>query len=885
LEQARLRIDEKLRQESERITHRVILEEDPQTYGLADRGTVGAEDFATVACIGSKEGEESFINHSLVILDGLYQRGPPVQDALVNLLSHEVKDLQHASHQDEPAAITAAINSELEIIFAAQKKFVFTQKFAEKAEEINNFARGLASLSAQEIDNFLLSLLTDRQLSAEFSTHLAVDFLRLAILGEGLGDSAIRNFTQVASTAIPEVARRIIDEDLNVPVASLFELLIIEEIRQPALVNFIEEMEDYTNQLTPRDEWVFDKSSRTMRFISAALDELVKAKEQQVDIYDQGVFLVAARRRFEREDLKLKAMIEQVLQLKQAKPVDLVKLAKAYEAIVPRLINLKVIHFYEAKYGKPQAQAMQRDWVQVTFPVGISYSRCAWDNFGRVPRSAKELVRYFLAGINFLIGENKQEARAGYVEIQRLAEPKLVLHARSYDEEGKLARLEMDLAQINSQEFFDYRDLRYRLIKEALVASGVVQENSQNIGADILSFTQGTGMQIEVYSIIPGGTGLGTSGAVATALLTALDRLQGKNTPIDPDLGDRSAYLEHLLGLGSGMQDWRRPVAGPNAFKIYYQPGMSGFPTAQAEFLTTIDAQAAAQHLILFFPGFKRQATGRLNTVLSGHLARDRSAYQAMRDVILLQDKIEAAFRENDYATVGRLSKQYQGYRDIMDPTTDAHILKAIAAIKAAPGIWGAAFTGSPGGVMMIWCASEVRQRTIEYLNGLKDNVDLVHEDKPIFAQAQVLDTVFTTEGYQVHLDRSINTSRKVSKDIDDNTCPRENPEIFGEQEACCREAKDKLDPEDTEALDNGEMTDIFSFADGQSNTPLAEQFKTWNELYKQQGAAPVINVILLNPEFKQRVSAIIRSHDRLEDAGGFNVEQRWAGSFREEVL
>jgi galactokinase/mevalonate kinase-like predicted kinase len=388
----------------------------------------------------------------------------------------------------------------------------------------------------------------------------------------------------------------------------------------------------------------------------------------------------------------------------------------------------------------------------VTFPVGISYSRCAWDNLGRVSRDPKEKVRYLLAGIKFL--DEEKEVPAGKVTVRRLDERELILHAKSYD-----ARLVISLGDLDSKEkidenrFFDYSNIEFRLLKESLVANGIIREGSDNIKEDILRFTNGGGLEVTVDTIVPGGTGLGTSGAVSTALCAALDWFTNHKGSVDDDILSRSIYLEHRLGLGSGTQDCRRPVKGSSPFKICYQESGKPFPSVSFEFLDSVDSEKAARHLVLFFPGFKRQATGRLNTVLSGYLARDEKGYQAMRDVIELQDIIEEdGFKKNDYQLVGRFSTEYQNYRDIMDPTEDEHVLKAIDAIKKAPGIWGANFTGSPGGVMMIWCPEEKRDEIVDYMEGLKDNPALTHENEPIFKNAQVLNPVFSNEGYKINI-------------------------------------------------------------------------------------------------------------------------------------
>ena len=245
---------------------------------------------------------------------------------------------------------------------------------------------------------------------------------------------------------------------------------------------------------------------------------------------------------------------------------------------------------------------------------------------------------------------------------------------------------------------------------------------------------------------------------------------------VDDAILDRSVYVEHRLGLGSGTQDCRRPVGGESSFKIYRFFGGKAFPEAEKpEFLTTVNSEEAQKHLVAFFHGGSRESEGRLGAVLSTHLSRDRYGFQAQKDVIELQDDIEQeAVRKNDWGFLARLSNMYQHYRDVMDPNLDEDFQKGIDAVNKIVEKYNAgwAFTGAPGGVMMIWLPNaDDRDAMIKDLMALKEDKSLIYatgsekrKGKHIFERAEVLDPVFTTEGYKISINRQKSLKEIIPK-------------------------------------------------------------------------------------------------------------------------
>jgi galactose mutarotase-like enzyme len=420
------------------------------------------------------------------------------------------------------------------------------------------FSRGETIDLSKAADFIGNDIFLNPELYKNFVTHYVVDYLAAKIASLDLDkDNLYRKLAK--NRFFRDMAIEMINKDLDIDIKNLFNLVQNNDVKKEMLISFIHDMEDYTNESVEiDDEWSFENTSKAIKFITKALDELDHVqfattaisqlgslKYAQIKLARPGEeefrFLEAARKRFlkqmkdravadgarENQNVyrELLQLLDDVGRLRSRKS-DIIELAKGYEKMVNKLINLKTIHEFEARYGKPEAKPMQEgDYdaeVVVEFPVGLSYSRCAWDNLGRVLRDPKHAVYYLLAAIKFL--KNRKEVPAGRVTVKRLNEERLFLHAKSYDELGKPAIIDIALNEIKTEDFFNYSDTRYRLLKEVLVANGIVREHSDDVGGDIRRFVgKNGGLSILVDTILPGGTGLGTSGAVATALCAGLD--------------------------------------------------------------------------------------------------------------------------------------------------------------------------------------------------------------------------------------------------------------------------------------------------------------------------------------------------------------------------
>jgi galactokinase/mevalonate kinase-like predicted kinase len=310
------------------------------------------------------------------------------------------------------------------------------------------------------------------------------------------------------------------------------------------------------------------------------------------------------------------------------------------------------------------------------------------------------------------------------VTVRRLAEPKLTLRALSMDFQAEFEATSKGDAAAQSGLFFAYRrggDEALRLVKQALVHTGIVRDGSGDVLSDIAAFTGGGGLEITTQSQVLQGSGLGTSSILAATILKALYRLSrnpwGETEHEYPALYDQSLLLEQSIGLNSGWQDARGACGGPSAVKNFVAPPTEGLPAPERCFLASVDEDRFTEHVVLFDTGVARAATRGLNVVLDAYLTRDGQRYPAIGESWTLHDEMVAALQAGDYSSLGRLATRYWHLRCVLDPDATNPALQRMfegADLRAVSD--GGLITGAGGGgfallVAKTGLADELRAR------------------------------------------------------------------------------------------------------------------------------------------------------------------------------
>lgn len=421
---------------------------------------------------------------------------------------------------------------------------------------------------------------------------------------------------------------------------------------------------------------------------------------------------------------------EELVRLKRQR--NLSGLPAAYEARINQLQRLDLRQSLAALGAVVAATPMgaadygRQFAVEAPLRLGIS-SANASDNHLRTKEQGGKTLN---AGIDLQVEGEDQPAPPLRVAARRLPQKGLVLRSRSTGFEAELALLPGENPAAQGARFFAYRrggDEALRLVKQALVHTGIVRDNSADVLGDIAAFTGGGGLEVETHSKVLQGSGLGTSSILAASILKALYRLAG--SPIAapqgeyPALYDQSLLLEQSVGLNSGWQDARGACGGPSAVKDFYAPPTLGLPGPQVEFIA-IDEGQFARRVVLFNTGIARLATRGLNVVLDAYLSRDGRRYPAIEESLQLHDRMVAALRAGDYPALGRLASRYWHLRCTLDPEATSPVIRQLFEAPELRALCeGGMLTGAGGGGFgLLICREGKAQELREQLRRLRQH-------------------------------------------------------------------------------------------------------------------------------------------------------------------
>lgn len=416
---------------------------------------------------------------------------------------------------------------------------------------------------------------------------------------------------------------------------------------------------------------------------------------------------------------------DRILALKEEKKVT--ELAPAYEERINRLQRIDLRRNLEALSEAPSSapQMHEDDYgkrflVRAPLRLGISSANASDNHL----RSKEQGARTLNAGIDLQMEGEEQAVPPLRVTARRLSEPKLLLRSLSMDFKADFEASNRGDASTQSELFFAYRrggDEALRLVKQALVHTNIVRDQSDDVVRDIAAFTGGGGLEIATESKVQQGSGLGTSSILAAAILKALYRLYkhpySTANQEYPALYDQSLLLEQSIGLNSGWQDARGACGGPSAIKDFYAPPTDDLPAPEREYISGVEESVFTDRVVLFDTGVARAATRGLNVVLDAYLTRDPSRFFAIRESMEIHAAMVQALKEADYAALGKMAARYWQLRCILDPdATDSNLQQLFENPELTQVSEGGLITGAGGGGFALLiardgCGEELRKR------------------------------------------------------------------------------------------------------------------------------------------------------------------------------
>ena len=578
------------------------------------------------------------------------------------------------------------------------KEFLESLQEAPNLREIRGLIDGVLQSARSgkskpaERRQFIRLLLLNKALRCSLSTHHAVDHLMTQV---DRGEWTERFGSAVESEA-PRVVVEIVDQRADVDHRDLLRLLPINPAK--TLFAILRELSDYLDSVDGSDRYL--RGMRATRILA--------------DIYSQLHQHPAYWKRRSAPSCCIDS--KKIVELKERK--DGAALSEAYQARINQLQRKDLrVSLADVERTADTAPVMEeRDFglfLKVSAPLRLGISSAnASDNH---LRSKEQGGKTLNASIDLEL-EGEAEPRAPiHVSARRIDDPRLILRSNSMAFKADFQASSRGDAATQSKLFFAYRrggDEALRLVKQALVHTGIVRPDTDDVMQDVSGFAGGGGLEIVTQSEVLQGSGLGTSSILATAILKALYRLCG-NPIVDSDreypaLYDQSLLLEQSVGLNSGWQDARGACGGPSAVKDFLAPPTQGLPAPEIRYLNGVDEEEFQRRIVLFDTGIARPATRGLNVVLDAYLTRDAQRYAAVRESLDIHDVMVEALSHGDYGALGAHADRYWRLRCVLDPEATNDAIQFLFESPALREVMdGGLLSGAGGGGFALLVAAE----------------------------------------------------------------------------------------------------------------------------------------------------------------------------------
>ncbi|GBM90595.1 L-fucose kinase, partial [Araneus ventricosus] len=245
---------------------------------------------------------------------------------------------------------------------------------------------------------------------------------------------------------------------------------------------------------------------------------------------------------------------------------------------------------------------------------------------------------------------------------------------------------------------YDQPNAQGALLKAALICANIVDVNCEKSLEEQLLGNFGGGFEIQSWSLLPQGCGMGTSSILAGAIVAVLWTVTGKSF-------DKSSvihavlYVEQLLTTGGGWQDQVAGITG-GVNRGYSEPTFPLHVQVEPLQIQTSILEKLNAHFLLIYTGKVRLAKNLLQNVIRNWYAREETIVRCFKDLITHSFEMKAALLNGDFPEIGRLMDIYWEQKKILAPGCEPASVKEIMDI-IKPLCYGQLLVGAGGGGFM----------------------------------------------------------------------------------------------------------------------------------------------------------------------------------------
>ncbi len=218
------------------------------------------------------------------------------------------------------------------------------------------------------------------------------------------------------------------------------------------------------------------------------------------------------------------------------------------------------------------------------------------------------------------------------------------------------------------------------------------------------------GLDLDLRSDAPPGSGLGGSSALVTAVVAALAALEGR--PMTADELARTSYAIERddLGIAGGWQDQYATAFGGLNLLEFSADGV------HVSAIRVADGALAAlrRQLLLCYTGHVRTDVGLIDTQVRLHAEGREETIQGMKQLQALAYELREALERGEVDSIGPLLHQAYESKKRMNPhiTEGTRIERLFAAARDAGASGGKICGAGGGGYLLLACRPE-RERDV----------------------------------------------------------------------------------------------------------------------------------------------------------------------------
>ncbi|ESO90992.1 hypothetical protein LOTGIDRAFT_217536 [Lottia gigantea] len=367
------------------------------------------------------------------------------------------------------------------------------------------------------------------------------------------------------------------------------------------------------------------------------------------------------------------------------RPDLLVRAARHYEGAAQILIRKAVMTAKEYIHLENIEQPAIGQWVRADCPARIDLAG-GWSDTPPITYEHGGAVTMAALLIN---GKRPIGAR-----VRRLAEP--ILKLNIVGNQGET--MTVICSELSDMEGYCQPHSPGALLKAAFICADVIQLPSDLTLKEQLEKNYGGGFEIESWSNLPQGSGLGTSSILSGSVLAALLRAAGKTTTAE-SLIHAILYLEQLLTTGGGWQDQVGGLMG--GFNYAHSPAKLPLEVLTEKLNVSPDTVASFnKRLALIYTGKTRLARNLLQDVIRNWYARNPYIVQTEDNLVVSAGKCKDALLKGEINVVGKILDEYWELKKRMAPGGEPELItKLIEELR--PLIHGATLAGAGGGGFM----------------------------------------------------------------------------------------------------------------------------------------------------------------------------------------